>query len=547
MKAKYIFGAAALMLSMSVTSCVNDLDVSPIDPSTSMESNPEALFNKCYANFAVAGNGGANGDCDIDGLDGGTTGYWRQMFNANELTSDEAFCGWGDEGISDFCNNSWGASHPMLKGYYYRLFFGVTMCNFYLAECADYNETMTAEVRFLRAFHYLQLLDCFGKNVPFITEMSSEMAMPAEGNQVYDFIESELLEAEPLLLEPKARRYGQEGYGRADKAAAWLLLSRLYLNAGVYTGTPQWQKAADYAKKVITQSGRKLCTTPGSTFTTNEGDSRQWSAYQKLFMGDNGETDAADEAILALLQDGVTTTSWGTSLFAMASTFKADMNLVKGQTANGTSENWAGNRARRDLVAKFFDGDATAAPNGTCWEMVDAARDDRALLWGKDRNLDINNAGEFTDGFSVCKFVNHYSNNGAPHNGQFPDADMFIMRMAEAYLTAAEAITRQANATNLPAEALQYVNTLRARANAAEKNSFTLAELADEWSREFYFEGRRRSDLIRFGYYGGSNYTWQWKGGVFGGQSIPAFRNVFAIPDTDISANSNLTQNEGYK
>ena len=371
MKAKYIFGAAALMLSMSVTSCVNDLDVSPIDPSTSMESNPEALFNKCYANFAVAGNGGANGDCDIDGLDGGTTGYWRQMFNANELTSDEAFCGWGDEGISDFCNNSWGASHPMLKGYYYRLFFGVTMCNFYLAECADYNETMTAEVRFLRAFHYLQLLDCFGKNVPFITEMSSEMAMPAEGNQVYDFIESELLEAEPLLLEPKARRYGQEGYGRADKAAAWLLLSRLYLNAGVYTGTPQWQKAADYAKKVITQSGRKLCTTPGSTFTTNEGDSRQWSAYQKLFMGDNGETDAADEAILALLQDGVTTTSWGTSLFAMASTFKADMNLVKGQTANGTSENWAGNRARRDLVAKFFNGDASTAPNGTCWEMVD--------------------------------------------------------------------------------------------------------------------------------------------------------------------------------
>ena len=124
---------------------------------------------------------------------------------------------------------------------------------------------------------------------------------------------------------------------------------------------------------------------------------------------------------------------------------------------------------------------------------------------------------------------------------------MFIMRMAEAYLTAAEAITRQANATNLPAEALQYVNIIRARANATEKNSFTLAELADEWSREYYFEGRRRSDLIRFGYYGGSTYTWQWKGGVFGGQSIPAFRNVFAIPDTDISANSNLTQNEGYK
>lgn len=546
MKATYYLSAAALVLSMGMVSCVGDLDVTPIDPSTSMTPDAEALFNKCYANFAVAGNGGANGDCDIEDLDGGTTGYWRQMFNANELTSDEAICGWGDEGISDFDFNSWGSAHPMLKGYYNRLYFGVTMCNFYLDICGDYDSTMTAEVRFLRAYHYYQLLDCFGNHVPFLTEMMAENAPAATDGQVFSFIESELLEIENELSAPAAKKSTDNGYGRADRSAAWLLLSRLYLNAQVYTGTAQWDKAAQYAKKVINESGRSLCVTPGSTFTTGDGTERQWSAYQKLFMGDNGETDAANEAILPLLQDGVKTTSWGTSLFAMAGCFNSDMVLVKGSDGNGTSENWSGNRCRPDLIAKFFNGDATAAPNGSCWEIVDAARDDRALFWGRDRNVNNETLGTFADGFSCAKFVNFYSTNAASHNSQFPDADMFIMRMAEAYLTAAEALTRAANATVVTGEALGYINTLRRRANAAEKNSFTLAEIADEWSREYYFEGRRRSDLIRFGYYGGSNYNWQWKGGSYNGQSFPATRNVFAIPVDDINANSNLTQNPGY-
>ena len=102
MKLKHILPCAAVMLSMGFTSCIGDLDVTPIDPSTVMEVDPVGLFNKCYANMALAGQGGANGDCDIDGLDGGTTGFVRQLFNANELTTDEAICCWGDEGIPAF-------------------------------------------------------------------------------------------------------------------------------------------------------------------------------------------------------------------------------------------------------------------------------------------------------------------------------------------------------------------------------------------------------------------------------------------------------------
>lgn len=550
MKLNYILAGVSLLFGLGTTSCVNDLDVEPIDPSTSMNSNAEALFCKCYANMAVAGNGGANGDCDVQRLDGGTTGYWRQMFNSNELTSDEAICGWGDDGIADFCFNTWGASHPMLEGWYNRLYFGVTMTNYYLAECGGYDKTMTAEVRFLRAMYYYQLLDCFGAHVPFLTTMSSENAQPGKDNQIYEFIESELLAVEPDLMPAKARRSSDEGYGRADKAAAWMLLARLYLNAEVYTGKAEWQKAAQYAEKVIKESGRSLCQTPGDSFTTGDGDVRSWSAYHKLFMGDNGETDAADEAILVLLQDGIKTTSWGTSLFAMAGCFGEGMNLKADQSGNGTSENWSGNRCRPNLVAKFFDGDASKAPNGSCWTMVDAAGDDRALLWGTGdkRQVNCESQGNFTDGFACCKFLNFYADakNGAPHNGQFPDADMFIMRLAEAYLTAAEALTR-ANGDVVSDAALGYINAIRTRANAGSKNAFTLAEIADEWSREFYFEGRRRSDLIRFGYFGGdNNYTWQWKGGTYTGQRFSADRNVFAIPATDLNANSNLKQNKGY-
>ena len=224
----------------------------------------------------------------------------------------------------------------MLKGFYYRLYFGVTVCNFYLESESEHDATMTAEVRFLRALYYYYLMDSFG-NIPFLTAMSSESAPQVSRKEMFDWIENELLECVNDMSEPKAKTSSTEGYGRADKAAAWLLLSRLYLNAEVYTGTAQWNKAAEYAKKVM--------DSPYKLFTQGNG---KYSAYQMLFMGDNGENGASVEALLPLLQDGVTTTSWGTTLFLIASTFKADMSSC------GTSETWAGNRARQEFVAKFF-------------------------------------------------------------------------------------------------------------------------------------------------------------------------------------------------
>ena len=82
--------AAVLFAAAGLSSCTGDLDVTPIDPSKTMVPDEAALFTKCYSNMALQGQGGQGGDCDIDGLDGGTAGFVRQLWNSNELTTDEA-------------------------------------------------------------------------------------------------------------------------------------------------------------------------------------------------------------------------------------------------------------------------------------------------------------------------------------------------------------------------------------------------------------------------------------------------------------------------
>ena len=541
---KNILPAAALLLSMGLSSCIGDLDVTPIDPNKNTKPNPDQLFTKCYADLALAGQSGPDRDCDIDGLDGGTTGFVRQLFNTNELPTDEAICNWGDPGIAEFNYISFDSNHPMAKGFYYRLYFGVTICNQYLATFAKVDETKTAEVRFLRALNYYYLMDLYG-NVPFTEQVSAAAAPQYTRKQMYDYLEKELLEIEPKLSAATPKKSTEAGYGRVDKAAAWMLLARLYLNAQVYTGTAQWQKAAEYAKKVM-DSNYKLYT--GAT-------KNGWTAYQQLFMGDNGENGASVEAIFPVLQDGKKTASFGTTLFLMASTFDAGVIVNSNGTAgNNTSENWAGNRARKSLVDKFFPNNN--APYVHANQMTAAAGDDRALFDalqadGNKRNIDQANADQvsvFSNGFAVAKFTNFHSDGSAGHDAKYPDTDFFLMRVAEAYLTYAEA-TARLNGNQTTTEGTAAVNALRKRAHAQERTggSYTLDDILDEWSREFYFEGRRRSDLIRFGRFGGNNnYTWPWKGGVHEGTQVSATKNIYAIPTNDKNVNPNIKQNPGY-
>lgn len=538
-------GSAAALLALGTTACVGDLNVTPIDPNYQVIEDAAAmdnLFNKCYATLAMAGNSDVDGDVDVDGIDGGTSGFVRQMWNANELTSDEAICAWGDEGIPGFNFNSYDGSHPMLRGYYYRLYTAITFCNRYLSLAEELNPdpVKVAEIRFLRALEYYLALDAFGGRIPFVTVFSSlGLIAPAgrinedgyEGYEVYDFIEKELTEIEGILAPARVAKEGEDGYGRVDQVAAWMLLTRLYLNAGVYTGTPQWGKAKEYAQKVISSSYKLF------TDETVNG----YTAYERLFMGNNGSNGAQVESIFSLAQDGATTASWGCTLFLIASTHDANL------PAWGTSEAWGGNRALPELVDKFFP--AKNAPESALPAAMQAASgDDRALFESRGRTYSIDKWGTFTNGFAVTKFNNIYSDGGASHDAQYVDTDFFFFRVAEAYLSYAEADARL-NGGQATEDGLEKLNAVRARAHARALQSADLRTICDEWSREFYFEGRRRSDLIRFGYYGGNtSYTWTYKGSadVYEGTPFPAYRNVFAIPTTDIVANGNLTQNTGY-
>jgi len=539
-----------MLIAGGLSSCINDLDVEPIDPSLQSDVGAEQLFNKCYSVFATSGNNGGDDNVDVDGLDGGFQHKYRQMWNSNELTTDEAICGWGDTGIPEYCHNTYDASHPMLRGYYYGLCIGITFCNQYMEKFADYDATMTAEVRFLRAFQYYLLTDAFG-DIPFSTVISGEDPDQMPRAQVCEFIESELLDivgegsnSDYVLSEPRAKKYHEPGYGRVDKAAAWMLLARLYLNWEVYTGTPKWEQAAKYAKKVIDSPYQLL--THGYAAEGNDGIYREFTPYQMLFMGDNGTTDAALEALFPVIQDGLRTTSWGGANFLICSTVDADVHpyLYDASEVNGLYDNstWGGNRARPELIRLFFPNDD--APEAHAYEVAEAAGDDRALFETAGRHLNVENESDFTYGYAITKFNNFKCNGDKGSSITFADSHLFYMRKAEAYLTYAEALTRMGTQ---PEEAREAVNVLRRRAHATELRNLSLDQILAEWGREFYFEGRRRVDLIRFGKFGGNNdYLWQWKGGAYEGRPFSADRNVFAIPNDDLIANPKLKQNPGY-
>jgi hypothetical protein len=97
--------------------------------------------------------------------------------------------------------------------------------------------------------------------------------------------------------------------------------------------------------------------------------------------------------------------------------------------------------------------------------------------------------------------------------------------------------------------ALNYVNMIRERAFGDNSQNFVSLDLdviLDERARELYWEGHRRTDLIRYGQFTGSSRLWVFKGQDVNGTSIPAHMDLFPIPAADLVANQNLTQNPGY-
>lgn len=550
---KNILPMAAVALSMGLSSCTGDLDVEPIDPRMNTTVDAQKLFNKCYAEFVFEGY--APGDSELDLGDAGLSVLYRLLWNANELTTDEAICGWNDKGVGEFDYNSYTPANECLYGLYWRLSLGVTICNQYLQECADYDATMTAEVHFIRALYYYFLLDNFGN--PSFSETIGEKPRQIKSAELFAWIAKELEDNVDGMLAPSVRKKGTANYGRADQSAAWMLLARLYLNAEKYTGTAQWGKAKEYADKVIKQSGRSIWM--GDNATTHKSANGQYSAYQMLFMADNDQSGAFDEAVFSFVLEGASSASWGGSTFLFAACWDGNMVYAYPQS---TDQAWGGNRTRVDLLQKFIaTSKLDALPNWSTETIVAAAGDDRALFFGDDykeedgvkvlvpkgRKYTNDDLATFTHGLATIKYQSCRSDGGAVSNSTHNDNDIILMRLAEAYLIYAEAEARAAGSNTTLEEGTRLINVLRQRANNADQHTtYTLREVLDERARELYFEGVRRTDLIRYGYYGGSSYTWQWKGGIHEGGKFEAYRNIFPIPQTERATNSNLEQNPGY-
>lgn len=557
MKLRYLLPVAALAIGSLLTSCVKDLEVENINPQQVPDLNVDYLFNKMYANLVLTGQTGAAGSQDLDDIDEGTSNLLRQLWNANELTTEEAHCWWNDAGIPEFDHNSWSDTHPMMKALYYRLIFGVTLANFYMENATGDDAEMQqrlAEARFLRALHYFYLMDLYG-NPPFMTKMLNpgEKAPQIQRADLFKFIESELKDiigegsGSEKLAAPRTVQYG-----RADQAAGYLLLARMYLNAQVYTGTPRWNDAKTYAEKAIGTS-YKLCTTPSPN---------GWSAYQLLFMGDNDTNGAQDEIILPALHDGEDTRTYGGSLYLMAALCSESMksaNLfgVGSITGYGTAEAWdRGIRSRKQFVQVFFPFASVDAdiPQGNIKSVVAKAGDDRALFYTKGQTLSLEKEGDKEKGFLYLKFNNLHSDGTTAHDagGHFVDTDFPLLRLAEAYLISAEADARM-NGGTCTAAGVARIKALHSRANLSASNpyntqtSYGLDDIIKEWSREFGFEGQRRMHLIRFGMFGGqSKYRWEWMGGAKNGTPFDVHFNIFPIPSSDLNANANLKQNPGY-
>ncbi len=528
--------AAALTLSLGMGSCTSDLDVTPINPQQTMELDQDALLNKIYSSFCLTGQEGPSGNGDIEDADEGRSEFYRKVWELNEFTSDEGHWIWfTDTGIPDLIHNTYGAGSVLSDALYARIYFSITLCNFYLQQTEGLtdaeNVRRRAEVRFIRAMQYYYVMDLYGK-ATFTVEVSSTPGVEYNRSQYFDFIETELLAAAEDMAEP-----GQSGrYGRVDKVAAWLLLSRLYLNAETYTGSARWDDAMTYADRVINNGYYHLNTTAATNPKTGE----KYTAYQMLFLSDNDTNGAQYENIFPILQDGVNTNTYGAMNFLVLSNYSSDMDA---NVPSGTNTSWGKcARVKRQLLDKFYTGNI---PNGNSVEvMTSAANDDRALFYGEGFTPDIIDESDNTAGFGCVKFRNVRSD-GEPNTVvEFVNTDLPLLRIAEAYLTYAEASTRK---SGVNAQAKEKIDALRNRAHASLQSSYSLNDICDEWSREFWFEGRRRMDLQRFGKYAGqSEYTWEWMGGVYEGTQIPAYRSVFAIPENEIANNTNIHQNPNY-
>ncbi len=473
-------------------------------------------------------------------------GYWRLQ----ELPADQQ--AWPQKGRHGYDGGQWVRQHyhewtltdRAIEEPWELIYWGIGFCNNLMEELAPVDFTkigmteadkaaITAEAKVLRAWHYLKLMDLYG-NIPIVTEVgkpANPVTRPRA--EVFAFIEKELKENVDLLPNLSASLAG-----RVNKAAGYAMLVELYLNAQVWTGTARWDDCVAAADKIISGDAGGINGTPGletdmlAPFNTTNHLSKEnlfQLAYDYVKSGDAPGYNGVfwhyrQRQIYNTERDGnncFVTTPNAFDAYKENDIRKKEWFLFGPQYKFGTTEPVLG----------------TEEYNGKPLVFVNSIR--------------RNSEGETGEG----GMTRGEENSGARMNkyrpGQLTDAtylgnDFVVYRLAEIIYNKAEALMRKNNGVATQ-EVVDLVNSVRQRAftpadfatEAYTTTTLTADEFLAERGREFIFEGKRRSDMIRFGKF----VTANWWDHV--AKNDPKL-NVFPIPTKQLVINPNLEQNDGY-
>lgn len=440
---------------------------------------------------------------------------WRMKeFSTDEfIVPGRASGGWYDQSNIDLTHHTENATNATIARAWQYIFQEIGTANAVLEslEAAPNKEnikSLIAETRALRAYGYYFAMDNWG-NIPLVTVARidpNNLPATTPRADVYTFIESEMLAAVADL--PSAKDVNHAAYyPRFTQESVYTALAYMYLNAEVYTGTPQWQKAIDMCDKVINSGAFSLMPNVIDNFTS----SKQATSTEIISAFTKDPTkNAGNNQFILYTQNGLD-----------AAKYSLPFVPANGYSTTPPALNRYEDKDVRKMMIEYgpqyyLDGKPLTYPNGTQLNLIPVQ--------------DIVSAQD-NEGYKVLK----YTPVGAAFAGVNADNDLVLERYADVLLIKAEALFRLGKAT----EALPLVNQVRERSKATPFNSLTLQNIEEERAREFLWEGCRRTDMIRFGTY----FTGTWP---FKTTQTERFRGIYPIPAEQLTNNPKLVQNPGY-
>lgn len=488
-----------------------------LEPELYNELTPETEFTSSDASLGSLLQNYTNLDAYVNDA------VWPMQELSTETSAAPAKFGpWDDGGIwARLHRHEWQTTFFVFNRAWELGFSGIAGCNRTIDELSELGgqEAAIAEMRALRALFYWLMIDLFG-DVPLEDSFVDGQPNPSKTSreEVYNFIVDELDEVidSGLLSESTT----EEFYGRMNHWSALTLLTKLYLNAEVYTGTPQWDLAASTAKRII--------------------DGGEYTLEPDYFANFSVDNVNSVENIFVIPYD----------LFD-ANGFNFNMHMrtlhpLNQQTYNFSEGPWNGfttleefynsydetdSRKEMFIVGQQYDasGNPLMDPNGATEVDSDGdpEPDGPPLIFTPFIN-ELTPFAFSQSGARIGKFE-FESNIGISARNDFP-----IFRFADVLLMRAEALWRMDESS---AEAVELVRQIRERAGLGIIDPLTEDDLYMEIQRELAFEAHARPTALRFDRF---NSSWWEKG-----PSDPT-KNVFPIPSAQLNANPNLTQNPGY-